>query len=332
MGLLRAYNSWWPSPHCFGVLTNPTEARDAFTVGKERVVTSIVGSLLEISRFPVKSMQGESLEHADLDAVGVLGDRAYALLDTETGKVVSAKSVRLFPDLLACRAAFVESPQAGSEMPPVRITLPNGTEVVSGSSQTGRALSAYFQREVSLVQAAPENFTIDMYHPDIDGVDSAGHRDAFVEQKLGSALFAELGLPSPVPVGKLFDVFPMTVLTTSTLERLRELDSGSTFDPRRFRMNAVVKTTGVGFVENDWVEHELSIGAVLKLGVAMPDSRCVMTTLAQADLPHEPDVLRTLARHNRIQVGPAGRSPCAGVYAAVTAAGRIAVGDEVGLT
>ena len=296
------------------------------------VMMGPVGSLLQISRFPVKSMQGESLEQAELDEAGVLGDRAYALLDTETGKVVSAKSVRLFPDLLACRATFAEPPQAGCEMPPVRITLSDGTAVVSGSEQTDRALSAYFQRDVSLVRAAPENFTIDQYHPDIDGVDPAGHRDALVEQKLGSALFAQLGLPSPVPVGKLFDVFPVSVLTTSTLDRLRELDSGSTFDPRRFRMNAVVKTTGVGFLENDWVEHELSIGTAARLGVAMPDPRCVMTTLAQADLPQEHGVLRTLVRHNRIQVGPGGQYPCAGVYAAVTAGGRIAVGDAVRLT
>src|SRR6266403_2230383 len=31
---------------------------------------------------------------------GVLGNRAYALIDAETGKVVSAKSVKLFPDIL----------------------------------------------------------------------------------------------------------------------------------------------------------------------------------------------------------------------------------------
>ena len=56
-----------------------------------------------------------------------MGDRAYALIDTDTGKVVSAKSVRLFPDLFGCRAAFVEPPRAGRELPPVRITLPDGT-------------------------------------------------------------------------------------------------------------------------------------------------------------------------------------------------------------
>jgi hypothetical protein len=217
-------------------------------------------------------------------------------------------------------------------MAPVRITLPNGTSVVSGSEQTDRALSAFFQRDVSLVQAAPENYTIDQYHPDIDGVDPAGHRDTLVEQKLGSALFAQLGVPSPVPVGTLFDAFPISVLTTSTLDRLRELDSQSTFDPRRFRMNVVVKTPGVGFVENDWIEHEVSVGSAVRLGIAMPDPRCVMTTLAQPDLPQENDVLRTLARHNRIQVGPAGQYPCAGVYAAVTAAGRITVGDDVVVT
>ncbi len=182
----------------------------------------MVGPIVEIWRFPVKSMQGEPLEQVELEERGVLGDRAYALIDTETGKVVSAKSVRLFPNLLECRATFVEPPQASSEMPPVRITLPNGAAVTSGSDAVDGMLSAYFRRDVTLARAAPEHFTIDQYHPDIEGADPAGHRDAVVEQKAGSALFAELGLPSPVPVGALFDAFPMSVLTTSTLDQLRE--------------------------------------------------------------------------------------------------------------
>ena len=296
------------------------------------VAGGMVGSMVEIWRFPVKSMQGESLEQVELEERGVLGDRAYALIDAETGKVVSAKSVRRFPNLLECRATFVEPPQAGSEMPPVRITLPNGASVTSESGQADGVLSAYFRRDVTLVRAAPEHFTIDQYHPDIEGADPAGHRDAVVEQKAGSALFAELGLPSPVPVGALFDAFPMSVLTTSTLDQLRALSSGSACDPRRFRMNTIVKTTGVGFVENEWVDCELVIGDAVRLGVAMPDPRCVMTTLAQGELPKDNDILRALARHNRIQVGPVGQYPCAGVYAVVAAPGPIRVDDRVVLT
>ena len=73
----------------------------------------IVGSVAGLWRFPVKSMKGERIEQAELTERGLVGDRAYALIDTDTGKVVSAKSVRLFPGLLGCQAAFVEPPQAG---------------------------------------------------------------------------------------------------------------------------------------------------------------------------------------------------------------------------
>src|ERR1700726_4093288 len=89
----------------------------------------IVGSVAELWRFPVKSMKGEQLQEVTVTEQGVLGDRAYALIDAETGKVVSAKSVKLFPDILACQAAFVAPPRAEGEIPPVRIDLPNGTSV-----------------------------------------------------------------------------------------------------------------------------------------------------------------------------------------------------------
>ena len=96
--------------------------------------------------------------------------------------------------------------------------------------------------------------------------------------------------PSPVPVGSFFDLFPITVLTTSTLKQLSELEPKSRFDQRRFRMNIVVSTTETGFIENDWVGHKLMIGNELRLIVAMPDPRCVMTTLAQDELPKDIDV------------------------------------------
>ena len=261
-----------------------------------------------------------------------MGDRAYALIDADTGKVVSAKSVRLFPDLLDCRAAFVEPPQAGRELPPVRIALPDGTAVTSDSREVDRVLSAYFRRDVTLARAAPEDFTIDQYHPDVEDLDPEGHRDTLVEQKLGSAFFAEAGLASPVPVGSFFDLFPLSVLTTSTLEQLSKLRPQSRFDQRRFRMNVIVGTKKAGFVENDWVDRELAIGDAVRLRVALPDPRCVMTTLAQDDLPKDTDVLRTLTRHNRVQVGTAGQFPCTGVYAVVEAPGTMRTGDRVALT
>ena len=279
----------------------------------------------------MKSMRGERLDRAELTERGLVGDRAYALIDVVTGKVVSAKSVKLFPELLACQAIFVEPPQLGHEMPPVRIMLPNGASVRSDSGDANRALSEYFKRDVSLSRAAPENFTIDQYHPDLENLDPAGHRATIVEQKLGSAFFAEVGLGSPVPVGAFFDLFPLSILTTSTLKQLSECRTQSRFDERRFRMNVIVDTDEAGFLENHWVGHEVELGETTRISVALPDPRCVMTTLAQEDLPNDTEILRTLTRHNRIQVGEAGEFPCAGVYAVIITGGAVQFGDRVKL-
>jgi len=290
-----------------------------------------MASVKELWRFPVKSMAGERLDEAQFTPHGMAGDRAWALIDVATGKVVSAKSVRLFDGILRCHAALVEPPRAGAEAPPVRVTLPDGTTATSDSGAADRALSAFFGREVRLARVAPEDFTIDQYHPDIEGADPQGHRDTVVEAKLGAALFSSLGAPSPVAAGAFFDVFPVSVLTTSTMARLAELQPASRFDARRFRMNVIVETRDPGFIENGWVGRALTVGTSVRLDVTMPDPRCVMTTLAQDDLPADSDVLRALVQHNRIDLGPLGNYPCAGVYAVVGAAGSVRAGDAVSI-
>jgi uncharacterized protein YcbX len=78
------------------------------------------------------------------------------------------------------------------------------------------------------------------------------------------------------------------------------------------------------------VNRTLAIGDTTRLDVAMPDPRCVMTTLAQGDLDAEAEVLRTLARHNRLEV-LGGNYPCAGVYATVGVSGTVRTGDPVSL-
>jgi MOSC domain-containing protein len=291
---------------------------------------SIVGTIENLWRFPVKSMRGEELQEATITERGVLGDRAYALIDTDTGRVVSAKSAKLFPDILNCAAKFVEPPESGG-IPPVHISLPDGTVVRSDSTDANRVLSAYFKRNVALKQSAPEDFTIDQYHPDVEGADPGGNRDAVVQQKLGSALFASLGMESPLPVGSFLDVFPVSVLTSSTLACLAQRQPQSRFDARRFRMNVILKTEPDDFVENDWIGHTLELGETTRLSVALQDPRCVMVTLAQHDLPKDTDILRALVRDNRVQLGDLGTFPCAGVYAVVAVPGLIQIGDKVAL-
>ena len=288
------------------------------------------GMVRSIWRFPVKSMLGEELDSADLSEGGIVGDRAYALVDRETGKVASAKHAKRWPNLLKCRASFVEPPRAGAEMPPARIDLADGTSVRSDAPDVDAVLSRFFGRDVELASAADHGYTIDQYHPDEENYDPDGHRDEVVEARLGAAFFDERGLPSAVPDDSFFDLYPLSVLTTSTLERLGELEPEVDFDVRRFRMNVIVDNAARGFVENEWVGHSIAIGDDVQLGVALPDPRCCMPSLEQESVPRDPRVLKALAQHNRIDVAGA-LYPCAGVYAVAETPGTVRQNDRVSL-
>lgn len=287
------------------------------------------GTISEVWRFPVKSMQGERLDAAEVTEAGIVGDRAYALVDRETGKVVSAKHPKKWPNVLGCSASFVEAPLPGREPPPVRIDLADGTSVRSDAPDADGVLSRFFGRDVELASAAQHGYTIEQYHPDIDY--DPDHRDELIDVSLGAAFFDERGLPSAVPEESFFDLFPLSVLTTSTLGRLAELEPDSRFDARRFRMNIIVDTPASGFVENDWIGRGLAVGEDVQLAVALPDPRCVMPSLAQPGLARDGRVLRTIADHNRLDVAGAGAFPCAGVYAVSQSGGTVQQGDAVGL-
>jgi uncharacterized protein YcbX len=113
------------------------------------------------------------------------------------------------------------------------------------------------------------------------------------------------------------------LLTTATLDRLRELYPPGRFEVRRFRPNIVVETaSGENFVEDAWIGQILAIGDAVRLSITGPCGRCVMTTLPQGDLPRDTGILRTAAQHNRANVG---------VYASVLHGGKVRRGDSVRL-
>ena len=276
-----------------------------------------VGTIAHLWRFPVKSMQGERLDEATVTDRGILGDRAYALVETDSGKVVSAKSVSAYPNLLACRAEFVEPPRNG-ELPPARIVLPNGVSVTTDAANVSAVLSKFFGRAVTLAHTAPADFTIDEQHADLatDAVTPAA------PAQLGAALFAKLGVTSPVPAGAFFDAFPLSILTlvvarsterTASTEPLRR--TPLPYEPDRCDARLRLRRKRLG-------QAHAAVGESVRLRITMPDPRCVMTTLAQGELPRDVDVLRTLVAHNKIPVG-ADTRPCAGVYARVTSAGLV---------
>jgi uncharacterized protein YcbX len=96
------------------------------------------------------------------------------------------------------------------------------------------------------------------------------------------------------------------------------------FEVRRFRPNIVVETPEQEqeFVENTWIGRTIALGDEVRLSVTDRCPRCVMTTLAQGDLPKDAGILRTAARHNQASVG---------IYASVLQVGILRRGDPVRL-
>src|SRR5881275_3568424 len=90
-----------------------------------------LGSVVALWRYPVKSMMGEELNSAEVGERGLVGDRRFAVVDASTGKVAGAKNPRKWGNFFDFRAAYVEPPQTGSELPAVRLTMPDGTIVTS---------------------------------------------------------------------------------------------------------------------------------------------------------------------------------------------------------
>jgi uncharacterized protein YcbX len=83
------------------------------------------GTVSELWRYPVKSMRGERLTESEVTEAGLVGDRAYALVDAETGKVCSAKHPRLWGDSSSARRA-TSRPRARALRPP----YPSGSRTV----------------------------------------------------------------------------------------------------------------------------------------------------------------------------------------------------------
>jgi uncharacterized protein YcbX len=253
----------------------------------------------------MKSMLGEELNASDITDGGLLGDRSFALVDTVTTKVVSAKNPTKWPTMFELRSAFTSPPHVGSPLPPVRVTLPDGTNVLSGDADFAEILSKALGRAVTLANSAPAQPTLEEYWPDM--VELA-HQETVTDEAL--------------PAGTFFDLATVHLVTTATLARLGQLYPEGRFEARRFRPNIVVRTDEdvAGFVENEWVGKEVRLGADVVLAITDNCPRCVMTTLAQGDLPKDSGILRTAARHNDVHVG---------VYAEVRRPGRIQRGDPL---
>ena len=284
---------------------------------------SALGTVSEVWRYPVKSMQGERVEESAVTRRGMAGDRAYALVDVETGRLASAKRPRPWGALMHCSARVVDD---GTDPPTVRITLPDGASVPAGPA-AAEALSRSHGRSVRVVSAVPQGSALEEEWLEEKGPSLYGP----VVGSEGDQPVIDVAPALGAPPGTLFDFSAVHLVTSSALAAVgRALPGG--VDVRRFRPNLVVDngTDDTGpFPENDWVGRRIRVGRELTLEGLMLTMRCVMVTLGQPALEPDRGVMRAVADLNRVDVPGVGTYPCLGLYARVTEPGVVRVGDDV---
>jgi uncharacterized protein len=278
--------------------------------------------IAELWRYPVKSMIGERMTAATLGPLGLPGDRRYGLRDLESGKIISAKQPKLATALLGCSARFVEEPGADDhgvvDHGVVEVTVNGRAYNTAEPEPLNEALTQLLGRAVRIEPATTNDEVYESYWPELDGMAL-------------SDVTTDLPIAMSTNKGTFNDLAALHIVATGTVDHLRTLLPGSAITSRRFRPNILVETTEAkGFVENNWATKTAMIAdAAIAFGLASP--RCVMTTVAQNDLPRDLTILQTLARENKLDFAGFGNFACLGVYAEVTTPGTVRVGDTLSM-
>jgi uncharacterized protein YcbX len=244
------------------------------------------------------------------------GDRAYALIDLSTRKVVSAKRPKLWRSMLCIAASRLPGGEG------VSITFPDGRVLDSRSGDFIPTLSAFLGRDVELAEMRHSSMRLERARPDEVAVEGL---DADVTLDINA-------LAEATPGRGFQDFAPLHLISMSTMRAIADSAGLGDLDIARYRPNLVVEMQGgQAFCEDAWLDREVTIGSV-RLHVMQLTPRCAIPTLALGCGDRfRPEILQAINKLNRVEVEGFGKLPCAGVYARVLRAGAVKIGDAVGV-
>ena len=246
---------------------------------------------------------------------GLHGDRVFALKDSATRKIASAKDPMLWRQLLKYSARLF-----GDGAMTVRIGSPSGNQYELLSEEVDASLSRELGRSIQHTSLGSGELLIDRVNP-----------DSMVEGNDAKPEVEERPLARGAPEGTFFDFAPLHLMTTSTLYAMVGSRAPDITDAARFRPNLILDCPDASgaFAENAWVGRILRIGCELTVKIVTATPRCAVPTLEHHGLPSDPDVLRFLVRNNPVKIHGIGVRPCAGVYAQIIKIGTVRVGDGI---
>lgn len=241
-----------------------------------------LGRVRDLWRYPVMGLQGERLQTAEIREAGVVGDHRYVFHDSEAGRVI---------DPVTYAHRWGETLAFPSMLDLRARFAPGDSTLLDIITPDGRVLSSGdpdFQTRVGETVGLPVKL---MEFPQV----------AETRQRAGRALH---------------------LITTASLDSMKNLYAEGDFDPRRFRPNIVVSSRPErnGFAEESWVGETIRIGPELVLRVEKTNTRCKVTTMKQDDLPYDGRILETISQKNGNVLG---------VMCSVVKGGVVAVGDEL---
>ena len=261
-------------------------------------------SVAELWRYPVKSMRGERVEVADVVGSGPArrpGVRGRRRGDRQGRQREASPVVGRTP---AVRGA-VRRRAGGRQSPPaVSITLPDGARPAATIPMSTHVSPSVLGRPVRLTTVAPETNSYLAVWPEHGRGDARRLPRAERGRGIGTRGHdhrprARAGRPARIVLRRL-----------GPAPRHHAGRSG-TSGPWRRRASSRWRATGPTSCstptlrrsrENDWSGTTLQLGDGLAAMVLLPTMRCIMTTLAQGDLPRDNNVLRTLDAANRIEI------------------------------
>ena len=276
----------------------------------------------QLWRYPVKSMIGEPVASAELNDLGVEGDRTWAARDLERGGIRGAKKIG---PLMRLAATDVGDGQ-------VEITLPDGSTVLTSDPDVNERVSAVLGHRVQLERLRPAD-DADHYRRGAPDEDDMMTELRGVFGRLDDEPLPDLSTFPPElmefesPPGTYYDAFPLMVMTEQSLTALQEALPESRIDVRRFRPSIVIDADHVRATTNrhpefDWAGRSAQLGpALIEFTMACP--RCIMITRQVTEsIPQDRALLRHVVRNLDQNVG---------VYASITTPGTIRLGDELTL-
>ena len=243
-----------------------------------------IGTIKELWRYPVKSMVGEQINQGQVEKFGLLGDRGWAILDEDAGELTV---VRKTPKLLLCEAQYEQEPEA-EPLPNVNIKLPNGELLSSTHPDINTKLSEVLKKNVSLWPLQPKRNWKHYRLAGLSGADAMKKQFASKElpdmSSFSWSMLTQLAVFA-TPLGRYYDCYPLHVLTTGSLNKLKALEPEGDFCVQRFRPNILIESASdqTEFEEFDWVGGELSIGDTV-IRCESRTVRCSMPSQPQANL------------------------------------------------